>query len=412
MHRIARHYYRLAVEYLEFFPCVVLIGPRQCGKTTLLKEIGREWPFFDLELSADFDYIKNDPDLFFRLHNKEIIIDEAQLIPELFSALRVAIDSERHLKGRYLLSGSSSPDLLKSISETLAGRVGIIEMAPLSLAEVSVRKTNLLTQLLKEEAAIAEVPSILNNPLDLDFIHKYWFYGGYPEPWVESSQRFYDLWFSQYVRTYIDRDISRLFPGLNKEKFRIFIETLSGFSGQVLNYADIGRLIGVSQTTIREYFKIAHGTFVWRQIHSYEKNIRKRVVKHPKGYLRDSGLLHFLLRIKDVKQLLTHPVMGFSWESLVIEEIIRNLESSGIPFDYYYYRTSNGAEIDLILEGKFGLIPIEIKYRSTVKESQLRTIREFIAEHNCPFGLVINNDIRSRLYGDRLLGLPMGCLNL
>lgn len=133
------------------------------------------------------------------------------MIPELFSALRVAIDSERNLKGRYLLSGSSSPDLLNSIAETLAGRVGIIEMAPLSLAEVSVRKTNLLTQLLKEETAIGKIPSVMNNPLDLDFIHKYWFHGGYPEPWVESSQRFYDLWFSQYARTYIDRDISTAF---------------------------------------------------------------------------------------------------------------------------------------------------------------------------------------------------------
>lgn len=158
---------------------------------------------------------------------------------------------------------------------------------------------------------------------DLKLIHKYWFNGGYQEPWIRNKQRFYELWYMEYVKTYIERDISKLFPALNKQRFRQFIELLGGLSGQVINYSNIARTLNVSQPTIKEYFKIAHGTFIWRQILPYEKNIQKRIVKHPKGHLRDSGLSHYLMRIKDLDHLLGHPVMGLICESMVIKEILR-----------------------------------------------------------------------------------------
>ena len=175
---IKRVYASLIREYLDFFPAVAIIGPRQCGKTTLLKMVSSGWTYYDLELGADFDYIKSDPDLFFQLNTERIAIDEAQLIPELFSSMRVAIDVNRGKKGRFLLTGSSSPDLIGAISESLAGRVGIVEMAPLSLAEVVGAPGNLIADIVENPAKIAS----LSRRTSIELVHKHWFYGGYPEP--------------------------------------------------------------------------------------------------------------------------------------------------------------------------------------------------------------------------------------
>jgi len=154
---------------------------------------------------------------------------------------------------------------------------------------------------------------------------------------------------------------------------------------------------------------LGNGTFLWRTVPAYTQNALKRIVKHPKGYLRDSGLLHYLLRIPDIDSLLAHPGMGRSWEGMVIEEIIRGLNCLGTGFDYYY-RTGGGAEVDLILEGDFGIIPIGIKYAQTVPSRQLRGLKDFVRERQCRFGIVINNDESPRLYDEKIIGIPFACL--
>jgi len=241
-------------------------------------------------------------------------------------------------------------------------------------------------------------------------VHEFWFRGGYPEPWLKKNKRFHSIWMNQYIGTYLYRDVAKLFPGINENRFRLFVQILAGISGNVINYSDVARSLGVSQPTVRDYFEIADGTFLWRTIPAYTRNALKRIVKHPKGYFRDSGLLHYLLRIPDVDLLATHPIMGRSWEGLVIEEIIRGLNATGAGFDYCYYRTGGGAEVDLILEGEFGLIPIEIKYTQTVPSKQLRAMKDFIKEQNCRFGLVINNDEYPRLYEEQIAGIPFACI--
>jgi predicted AAA+ superfamily ATPase len=241
-------------------------------------------------------------------------------------------------------------------------------------------------------------------------VHEFWFKGGYPEPWLKKNKRFHSTWMNQYIDTYLYRDVARLFPGLKENRFRLFVQILAGISGNVINYSDVARSLGVSQPTVRDYFDIADGTFLWRTIPAYTKNTLKRIVKHPKGYFRDSGLLHYLLRIPDLDLLATHPVMGRSWEGLVTEEIIRGLNAIGAGFDYYYYRTGAGAEVDLVLEGDFGLIPIEIKYTQAVPPKQLRSLKDFVKDHNCRFGLVINNDERAKLYDQKIAGIPFACL--
>ncbi|MFV2058520.1 MAG: ATP-binding protein, partial [Thiohalomonadales bacterium] len=352
MHGMERHYTSLLHELLRLFPCVALVGVRQCGKTTLLQKLAPDWRRYDMEKSDDVEVVTRDPDLFFRLNPEKIAIDECQLFPELFPALRVAIDANRNQPGRFVITGSSSPELLQSISESLAGRIAIIEMAQLSPTEAHAQPPSELYPLIVEQKP-TETFLQLPARISLTEQHDYWFRGGYPEPWIKNQPRFNRLWMQNYLQTYIERDILRLFPGINRQKYRLFIQLLGNLSGTIINYSDIARALSVSQPTARDYMQIAHGSFVWRNIPAYEKNASKRIVKHPKGYLRDSGLLHFLLHLSKPENLLTHPQMGHSWEAMVIETILRELNAQGITYNYYHYRTGGGAEIDLILEGEF-----------------------------------------------------------
>ena len=404
-----RHAFPLLQELLGLFPCVALLGVRQCGKTTLLRELPPDWRRFDMEKLADHEAIARDPDLFLRLNPNHVAIDESQLLPTLFPALRVAIDNDRESRGRFVITGSSSPELLSAISESLAGRVAIIDMGPFSLAEAYELPPSPVLAMLAGRAAandLANVPARLS----LGQVTDYWLHGGYPEPWIKNSQRFRKLWLQNYLQTYLDRDLPRLFPGLDRQKFRLFVQMLAQLSGSIINYSDVARALGVSQPTARDYFHIAHGSFIWRHLPAYEKNAAKRVVKHPKGYLRDSGLLHFLLHLQDRDDLMAHPRMGASWEGMVIENLVRGLAAAGVDFNAFHYRSGGGAEIDLVLEGEFGLLPVEIKHTQHVDARSLRARRDFVAERGCRYGIVINNDERPRLLDDKLIGIPLAAL--
>ncbi len=409
MKRVAESLLR---SYLQTFPCVAVIGIRQCGKTTLIKTLPDTWKHFDLERRADHDMVSRDPDAFFRLYPRRVALDEIQLVPEVFPALRVAIDEHRSERGRFVVTGSSSPDLLRSVSESLAGRVGVIELAPLSWEEV--------TQTSGQDSALRRIQDRKVKPVDLieglkargDVVraHDFWFRGGFPEPWLDSKADFRKRWTEQYLQTYLYRDVKRLFPGLDEVRFRRFVTLLGGFSGRVLNYADAARALAVSQPTARDYFEIAHGTFIWRRIPAYSRDSAKRVVKHPRGYLRDSGLLHALLRIPDLEALLSHPQVGASWEGMVIEEILRQLNSRGVAYDYSYYRTGAGAEVDLVLEGTFGRVAVEIKHTSSVSARDLRGLRDFVKEHKARLGLAITNDVSARIHDEKVVSLPFTLL--
>lgn len=368
------------------------------------------WKIFDLEINSDFQLISQDSDLFLRLNTKHIAIDECQLLPEFFPALRAAIDADRKKTGRYIITGSSSPELMKNISESLAGRVAIMEIAPFSMTEAYEKPNSDFFEFILSGEKLKTFTTHLEPKIDILRVHDYWYRGGYPEPWIKNKSRFFKLWMQNYIKTYLERDIIRLFPGLNIRKYRLFLQMLSNISGTVINYSTVARALGVSQPTAREYFQIADGTFIWRNLPPYEKNASKRIVKHPKGYLRDTGLLHYMLHQYSINDLLAHPAMGASWESLVIESILRGFNALGAHYDYFYYRTSAGAEVDLILEGEFGLLPIEIKYGQTVRKQELRGIKDFVQERNCPYGIVINNNEKVIMYDEKLIGIPFGAI--
>lgn len=403
-----RAYECLLRSYLEAFPCVAIIGIRQCGKTTLLQNLAGHWKRFDLERRADHEVVSRDPDAFFRLYPRHVALDEVQITPEVFPALRVTIDEHREEKGRFVVTGSSSPELLRAVSESLAGRVGIIEMAPFSWEEATQTcgRDSLLRRLQDRKARPEDLIEGLVSRGNVANAHDFWFRGGFPEPWLNRREDDRHGWTDQYLQTYLYRDVKRLFPGLDEVRFRRFVEILCGLSGRILNYAEVARALNVSQPTARDYFEIAHGTFVWRRIPAFARDTLKRVVKHPRGYLRDTGLLHTLLRIPDLDALLSHPQMGASWEGMVVEEILRQLNSMGVGYDYSYYRTGGGAEVDLVLEGDFGRLAVEIKHASTVSSRDLRGLVDFIHAHQARLGLVITNDCAARRYDDRLVSLP------
>jgi uncharacterized protein len=405
-----RHYTKLLHEFLGYFPCVVILGPRQSGKTTILKELPDDWKIFDVEKRSDYTIISQDPDLFFRINPSHVAIDEAQFLPDLFPALRVAIDSDREKKGRFVITGSSSPSLVKSISESLAGRVGFIEISPFLATEALKLPQSSFFRIISEGKDVVELLEDIPVVSKLGDIHDYWFRGGYPEPWTKDNPRFQNVWVENYIQSYLNRDILRLFPNLNKEKYQNFLGILSDLSGTIINYSGVARALGISVPTARDYFEIAHGSFLWRSIPAYEKNAMKRIVKHPKGYVRDSGLLNHLLHIRDINHLLSHPKSGHLWEGMVVEEIIRGFNAIGEECACHYYRTSAGAEVDLVIEGRFGVVPIEIKYGQNVDARELRPMKDFISERGCQYGIVINNDEKPRRYAENLIGVPFSCI--
>jgi predicted AAA+ superfamily ATPase len=396
---------------LEMFPAVVILGARQCGKTTLAKNCRPDWLYIDLEKPSDFNRVTSDPEFFLQQNPKNIIIDEAQLCPILFEVLRGTIDEIRDLPGRFLITGSSSPELLKNISESLAGRVATVELGTLKTNEIFDKPMSSFYSIFQEKLS-AERLKFLNPPLlTAKEVQYSWFKGGYPEPVLKKSNVFYLQWMENYENTYIYRDIARLYPRLNKVAYQRFLTMLCKLSGTILNKSEVARALEVSEGSVREFLMIAEGTFLWRQLPSFEKSQIKSIVKMPKGHIRDSGLLHSLLRIIDENDLYRDPIIGHSFESFVIEEIIKGLQATMLThWTSYYYRTRSGVEIDLILEGPFGLLPIEIKYGTKVTTQQLRSLEEFVIAHQLPFGLVINQAKEAYWLNRHIFQLPASYL--
>lgn len=407
---LPRHLQAHVATLLRHFPCVAINGVRQSGKTTLLGNLPGDWQRFDMESAADRGQVLADPDLFLRLHPQGVVVDEAQLAPPLFAALRVAIDRDRSSKGRFMLSGSSSPDLAKHIAETLAGRIGLAELAPLSLAEAYRLPPSPLYELLARQAKPDDIAAAGVPRLDLRQVLEHWFQGGYPEPWSNTDPEFRRLWQRNYLDTYLMRDIGALFPTLNRDRFRQFIQLLCNLSGAILNNAEIARSLGVSEPTVRDWLAIAHGTYLWRHLPAWDRSPHKQLVRHPKGWLRDSGLAHRLLQIPDADALATHPLAGRSWEAYAGELLLRGFASAGIQATPFHFRTRGGAEVDLVLSGEVGILPVEIKLGATTEARALRGLAEFVAMHDCPLGLVINNDEKPRLLTERIVSIPAAAL--
>lgn len=310
-------------DLLDRNPAVVLIGPRQVGKTTLAFEIAQERNavYLDLERPSDLAKI-SDIEQYTQLHSDQpLVLDEIQRVPNLFAPLRSIIDARRRENkktGLFLLLGSASIDLLKQSSETLAGRISYCELYPLSIEEVGIEQ-----------------------------IERLWQRGGFPESFLAESDELSFEWRLDFIRTYLERDIPQLGPRIPSETLRRFWTMLAHNQGQLFNAAAFARGIDVTSVTTSRYLDFMVDLLLVRRLQPWITNTGKRLIKSPKIYIRDSGICHALLGIGNLDTLLGHPVVGGSWEGFVIENIIRVLPKSA---SYSYYRTAGGAEIDLVID--------------------------------------------------------------
>ena len=329
---------RLAARRLqslaESFPAVLVLGARQVGKTTLARTAFRGFPYVDLEDPRLRALFRDDPA--FQIENRatpSLILDEAQFVPEVFSALRGVIDARRRATGRFILLGSAQPSLVRGVSESLAGRVGILDLDPLTALEVARGR---------ERRPWAEV----------------WLRGGFPDPLRTGAFR---EWWEAYLRTYIERDLPSLGVGADPILLRRLLTMLAHHQGGILNASQLGSSLGISHHTVRRYLDVLEQTYVLRRLPPYFRNVGKRLVKSPKVYLRDSGLLHHLLNITTHEDLDSHPIRGASWETFVLEDLTRRERLAHPHSQFFYWRTAAGAEIDLVIERGAERFAVEIK---------------------------------------------------
>ncbi len=319
-------------ERLAAYPAVALVGPRQAGKTTLAQLLGGH--YFDLEREAD----RLKLDLRWREavdSGKLVILDEAQAWPEVFPRLRGEIDRARRRKGRFLLLGSVSPNLMTQVSESLAGRLSLVELTPFVLGELR------------------------GIPLDT-----LWLRGGYPDGGVLGAPG-YPQWQRDYLELLMQRDLPNWGLAARPQVTSRLVRMVAAVHGQRWNASQIGQSLGLSYHSVNSYMDYLSGAFLVRRLQAYRPNLRKRLVKSPKYYWRDPGLLHAILMAKDEDDLLSKPWVGASWEGFVIGQVLDTLAESGRKAEAYYFLTSDGREVDLVLDFGDAIWAVEAKLTAT-----------------------------------------------
>jgi uncharacterized protein len=344
---IDRFYRRLVVEKLEKYPAVALLGPRQCGKTTLAKNFGGR--YFDMEsqgaalrLDSEWDRLMRGEEL--------VIIDEAQCAPEIFPRLRSAIDLERKRNGRFLLLGSVSPALMQNVSESLAGRMGLLSMGPLTYSELS-------------------------DPLGTDCWESLWLRGGFPDGGILDGSSFPD-WQKSYLELLATRDLPEWGFPAKPQRTRRLLSMLAAVNAQPLNASELGSALGIDHKTVMGYCDFLEETFLIRRVRPWFGNINKRLVKTPRLYWRDSGLLHALLNVQNIDHLYNQPWVGYSWEGFVVEQILASLNLFGLSAEPYFFRTSDGIEADLLLDWAGERWAIEIKLTSDPTRTMIKRLQK------------------------------------
>ena len=320
------------------FPVIALTGPRQSGKTTLAKHVFPNKTYVSLENPEELEFAQKDPKRFLARFKEGAILDEVQRCPSLLSWLQGLVD-ERSRMGDFVLTGSSQFELVAGITQSLAGRVGRVELLPLSIQEL---------------AQAHQLPSQLNTCL---------LQGGYPS--IYDRQVSPQDWFSNYIATYIERDVRQLIAVRDLTQFQRFVKMCAARSGQILNLAALGADCGLSASTAREWLSVLEASYLVTRIQPYYQNFGKRLVKTPKLYFLDVGLMAWLIGIRDTVTLDTHVSRGALFETFVVSELIKRQYNQGQNADLYFWRDSAGNEIDLLLDTPQGLQAIEIKSGST-----------------------------------------------
>jgi uncharacterized protein len=376
---IARYITTSLLESLSYFPVIGLIGPRQVGKTTLARSlqphISKPILYLDLENPTDANKLLDPMSYLGQHQDKCVIIDEVQLRPDLFPILRSLVDQLRE-PARFVLLGSASPYLIKNNTETLAGRIAYHELTPFLWPEISNTHT----------------------------MQTHWFCGGFPGALLAPTMRLTRKWQLDFIDTFVTRDVKQLQGSVPETKIANLIRMVAHLHGGLLNMSQLANSLDISQPTVTRYLDLLDGSFLIRRLQPFYKNLGKRLVKSPKIYIRDSGLLHRLSGLTDQEALLGYPQLGASWEGYVIEQIISTAEQGS---HFYFYRTSNGAEIDLVWQTANNLcVCIEIKYSSAPSIS--KGFYEACADikPNYKYVIIPSGETYSRADGTNICSLP------
>lgn len=378
---IKRHYGDILRRLLRQFPAVTILGPRQCGKTTFIRQALPGWNYLDLEKPSDAAPISADPEARLRQLGDRVIFDETQRVPEIFPVLRSVIDHQRSRKGRFVLLGSASPSLVREISESLAGRAAFLDLPPFRWDEVAERK----------------------NPRALAVL---WFRGGFPEAYLQSDDRARRDWLESYTRTFIERDLNVLGIDVSASQMRKLWMMLAHCNGELWNASQLAASLGASYHTVNRYVDILEQTFLIRKLAPYFVNIGKRLVKSPKIYFRDTGLLHFFLGIHSFSVLDVHPARGASWEAFMIDQIVSAFQRVAPGSQAYFWRTSLGTEVDLLLNVEARLVPIEIKLHSAPTSRDAEGLHRCMIDLKLKHGFLIYPGKEAYSLGEGITALP------
>ncbi len=345
------------------YPIVTILGPRQSGKTTLVRDCFPNKPYVNMEAVDIQELAKSDPNGFLKQYPEGAILDEIQRVPELLSYIQVIVD-EKDVKGLYILTGSHQLELHQAITQSLAGRTALLHLLPLSLEEL---------KLAKIELSIDE--ALIN--------------GGYPR--IFKDQLDPTKAYRNYFQTYIERDLRQLIQIKDLTQFQRFIRLCAGRVGQILNLESLGNDVGISSNTVREWISILEASFILFRIYPYYENFGKRIIKSPKLYFTDVGLATYLLGIENLTQVSRDPLRGNLIENLIVTELMKNRFNSGMDAGLYFFRDNHGHEVDLIFKKGNELIPIEIKASQTFNKEFLKNLKFFksLAQDRCPKGYII-----------------------
>ena len=336
-------------QLLRNFPVVCILGPRQCGKTTFIKSALPRWQYLDMEKPSDHTRLAADPEDALHRLGSHFILDEVQQVPQLFPVIRNFVDENRTRSGQIVLLGSASPVLIKHAAETLAGRIGFLDMTPFRCHEVTQSETRLTME-------------------------KLWFRGGFPDATLNKQDAARLDWFDAYTRTFIERELTALGIDISPIQMRKLWIMLAHFNGNIWNASKLAASMGTSYHSVNRYTDILEQTFLIRKLPPYFANISKRLIKSPKVYFRDTGLLHYFLNIHSELTLSTHPARGESWEAFIIEELITAFALYVPGTQAYYWRTSTGIEVDLMIMRDNRLIPFEVKLHSSPDKEAAKSL--------------------------------------